>query len=119
MLPPLLLVGLGGMLGSMLRYLVGQWLRSAALPYGTLVVNLSGSLLIGFLMAKYGRQLMGEDWRIFLVAGFCGGFTTLSALSWESLQFIQQGKYGIFVGYALITVLGGLLMAALGYNIAK
>jgi CrcB protein len=54
-----------------------------------------------------------------LVTGICGGFTTLSALSWENLQLLQEGKYGLLIGYSLITVIGGLACVAIGYYISK
>jgi len=119
MFQSVILVGLGGMIGSMARYLVGYLFKTHSLPFGTLLVNLTGSLLIGFLMAKFAKQGIQEEWRLLLVVGLCGGFTTLSALSWENLQFLQSGKYALFAGYALITVLGGLLLAAGGYYLGK
>lgn len=119
MLQSLVLVGLGGMLGSMARYLAGYFIKSLGFPFSTLIVNLSGSLLIGWLMAKWGRELLGEDGRLFLVVGLCGGFTTLSALSWENWQFLQAGKYLHCLGYSILTVLGGLMLTALGYYWGK
>lgn len=115
----MLLVGAGGMIGSMVRFLVGYLFKANSFPLGTLLVNLSGSLLIGFLMAKYGKQVLQEDGRLLLVVGMCGGFTTLSAVSWENLQFLQSGKYALFAGYTLLTVIGGLLLAAAGYHLGK
>lgn len=114
-----LIVGLGGMFGSMARYLIGYIFRSSSFPIATLLVNFSGSLLIGFLMAKHGKQLFQEDWRLFLVVGFCGGFTTLSALSFENLQYLQSGKYFLLAAYSLLTVVGGLILAVGGYYLGK
>ena len=119
MFQSMLLVGAGGMIGSMARFLVGYFFKANSFPLGTLLVNLSGSLLIGFLMAKYGKQVLQEDGRLLLVVGMCGGFTTLSAVSWENLQFLQSGKYALFAGYTLLTVIGGLLLAAAGYHLGK
>lgn len=119
MLQSLILVGLGGMIGSIARFLIGNILKSNSLPYGTLLVNLTGSLLIGFLMAKFGKQALQEEWRLLLVVGVCGGFTTLSALSWENLQLLQSGKYALFAGYSLLTLIGGLVLTAGGYYLGK
>jgi CrcB protein len=119
MFQSLMLVGLGGMIGSMARYLVGILFKTHSLPFGTLVVNLTGSLLIGFLMAKFGKQGLQEEGRLLLVVGLCGGFTTLSALSWENLQFLQSGKYVLFAGYSLLTVIGGMILTAGGYYLGK
>lgn len=119
MFQSLIWVGLGGMLGSMARFLAGQMIKVNGFPLSTLLVNLIGSLLIGWLMARAGREMLTNDARLLLVVGLCGGFTTLSALSWENLQFLQAGKYLYCLGYTLATVAGGLLLTALGYYWGK
>ncbi len=119
LLKQIFLAGLGGMIGSILRFLVGITFRSSLFPLSTILVNLSGSLLIGLFMGWYTRNAIGGDGKILLVTGICGGFTTLSALSWENWQLLQEGKYGILIGYSLITVIGGLACVALGYYLSK
>ena len=119
LLKQIFLAGLGGMIGSILRFLVGITFRSSLFPLSTLLVNLSGSLLIGLFMGWYTRNAISGDAKILLVTGICGGFTTLSALSWENLQLLQEGKYGLLIGYSLITVIGGLACVAIGYFISK
>jgi len=118
-LKQLLWVGLGGMIGTILRFLVGTVIRNTQFPLATLVVNLSGSFLIGLFMGWYLRQAIGSDGKLLLVTGICGGFTTLSALSWENWQLLQDGKYGLLIGYSLITVIGGVGCVALGYFFSK
>ena len=119
LLKQLLLAGLGGTIGSILRFLAGIAFRSALFPFSTLLVNLSGSFLIGLFMGWYTRNAISGDAKILLVTGICGGFTTLSALSWENLQLLQEGKYGLLIGYSLITVIGGLACVAIGYYFTK
>jgi CrcB protein len=90
-----LLVGLGGLVGSVARYWVHRWLHSAfgaSFPIGTLAVNVAGSFLIGFLLGPSpDRALVGPTARLLLVVGFCGGFTTMSAFSWETLALAAGG----------------------------
>jgi CrcB protein len=106
----LLIVALGGGVGSAARFLVGQWAARtgslAGIPLGTLLVNVSGSLLIG-LLAGYadGRSGLSADLRLLLMVGVLGGFTTFSALSLETLLLIRGGQ----IGTALLSV--GLQLA--------
>lgn len=115
----LLWVGLGGMMGTMLRFLAGVFIRTTQFPLATLLVNLSGSFLIGLFMGWYFRQAIGNDGKLLLVTGICGGFTTLSALSWENWQLLQEGKFGLLIVYSLITLIGGVGCVALGYYFSK
>lgn len=91
-----LLVALGGALGTIARYLVGFWAApiSQALPWGTILINVTGSFLIGFigtLTLAGGRYPVPETLRLFLMVGFCGGFTTFSAFSLQSFDLIRSG----------------------------
>jgi len=114
MLKSLVLVFVGGGLGSVLRSLVGRLFSFIAFPIGTLLVNILGSLLIGFLYALFSRQIIGEDYRLLLAVGFCGGFTTFSTFSNENLHFIRNGQWGIFTLYAVGSLLVCLLSVWLG-----
>ena len=115
MIKSVLLVGLGGMIGSIGRYLFSLWLIRPAdhIPAGTLLVNLLGSLLIGFLIAFCARQ--SDTWRLLLITGFCGGFTTFSTFSLENLKMLQLGNISLFAQYTLISLIGGLGCAYIGY----
>jgi fluoride exporter len=94
----LLLVAAGGAIGAALRYLVATavlgWL-GPAFPWGTLIVNFSGSFLIGLVQSMAAEGLvLGEDTRLFLTSGVLGGFTTYSAFSYESVRLMESGAWG-------------------------
>ncbi len=111
-----LAVGLGGALGSMARFgmqtLFRVWLGSL-FPWGTLVVNLLGSLLIGLCAAFAERRLPGL--RPWMMTGFIGGFTTFSAFSLENAYLIRNGQPLAFMLNVLVSVAGGVLLAFGGY----
>ncbi|NCI46041.1 fluoride efflux transporter CrcB [Sediminibacterium soli] len=113
------MVGLGGMIGSILRYLTGVAIRHGAFPYATLMVNLLGSLVIGSVMGYAAKTEGFGDWRLFLATGICGGFTTFSAFAWENWQFLQQQRYQAFVLYTGGSIVLGLLCVAIGYWLTK
>jgi CrcB protein len=120
MLKNLLLVGLGGAAGSILRSLAAIWIKNNHFPLATLLVNIIGSFIIGLVIATSLRNpSFDANWRLFLATGICGGFTTFSAFSAENLQLIQQGRMGLFVLYAVGSVLLGLGAAWLGFSLAK
>jgi CrcB protein len=116
----LLLVGVGGALGSMARYLIGAWAAAAwspPVPLGTAIVNLAGSWFIALVMELSLRTgLVSPDLRIFLVTGVAGGFTTYSAFNQEALQLLEQRSYllaGAYVsGMVLLCLVAGLLGVA-------
>ena len=118
----ILWVGMGGFLGSVLRYLVGGWvhrgLNSPWFPYGTLVVNLTGCLLIGLLAGlTESHQVINPEGRLFLFIGLLGGFTTFSTFAYETSTFLEDGQIvaaslnvGVQVIFGLVSVwLGGLI----------
>jgi CrcB protein len=113
----LLAVMLGGSLGCALRYLAGLRFNAAFpnLPPGTLLVNLLGGLIIGIAVAFFAKMpAIDPAWRLLVITGFCGGFTTFSAFSAEVVLMLQDGR----VGWAALTVtthlFGSLLMTFLG-----
>ena len=112
----ILWVGVGGAIGSMLRYFLQRQLN-ADFPLGTLSVNILGCLLIGILWALVVRNQLNESWRLALMAGFCGGFTTFSSFTLESLQLLQQNRYLFFTVYTIGNVVIGLLATFAGYKI--
>lgn len=120
MIKNFLLVGLGGALGSMMRYAFSNWFKLATFPLATFLVNVIGCFIIG---AVFGYALRNEDfaadWRLFLVTGICGGFTTYSAFSVEMLTLLQQNRIGTFAVYLLATIILGLLATWLGYILMK
>ncbi|MCH7606569.1 MAG: fluoride efflux transporter CrcB [Chloroflexi bacterium] len=91
-----LLVGVGGLIGSMMRYLVGVWVQSmfgsSWIPYGTLTVNVVGCFLIGLIVGwAETRQFLGEGTRALVVVGLLGGFTTFSAFGYETIAMAREG----------------------------
>ncbi len=121
MVKNLILVFIGGGIGSMLRFLISKINYSNLnFPMGTLFVNLLGSFLIGLIIG-YGlkNNNLNNPEFIFLITGFCGGFTTFSAFSAESLQMLNSGSYNYFFIYSSITIIGGILIAFIGYSLTK
>ncbi len=108
-----LLVGCGGFLGSIARYLVGgavhQLASGPVFPYGTLVVNLTGCLAIGVLGAlAEARGILSPEARVFLLIGILGGFTTFSSFGYETLQLLRDGEAFPALANVLLQVVLGL-----------
>lgn len=118
-----LLIFLGGGLGSTLRYLMAGWVHTRAtgpLPLGTMTVNLLGCLAIGLLNGAFmGSGLnVRPEYHAALTLGVLGGFTTFSALGWETFSLLERGAIAPAVVYAGITFAGGLLAVWIGTRIA-
>ncbi|HVU99327.1 MAG TPA: fluoride efflux transporter CrcB [Puia sp.] len=117
----LFIIGLGGALGSIGRYLVQMALGryvTLTFPLGTLVVNITGCFLIGLLYGLAERHAwMSIEWRLFLITGICGGYTTFSTYSYESITLLKHGNYSYLIFYITSSVIFGLL-ATLGGMLA-
>lgn len=119
----ILLVGLGGFMGSILRYLmsgyVQQWMKSVDFPYGTLAVNLIGCLVIGFLsqLAEARGVFMAES-RAFVFIGVLGGFTTFSTFSNETMNLLRDGERLLAVVNIAAHLVPGLIAVWLGRVLA-
>ncbi len=107
------LVGVGGCLGSILRFWLGTYIggkMGTRFPYGTLVVNITGSFLVGFFLAVLtARTQWSPNWRYLIPIGFIGGFTTFSAFEFETLRTIQDGQIGLGLLYVAVSVIVGLV----------
>jgi len=111
---PVVIVALGGALGAVGRYLIGEWLSTDEFPWGTLLVNLLGSLLLGILTGVIAVELISEDAALLLGTGVLGAFTTMSAFSVETVK-LSGGDNTAMLGYVLTTVILCPLLAALGW----
>ena len=111
-------IGIGGALGANARYLVGRLAVErfgGGFPYGTLVVNLTGCLLIGVAMAVLSeRGITNQTWRLLLVVGILGGYTTFSSFAYESVTLLEQGRIARLATYLLLSNAGGLAACAAG-----
>lgn len=117
----ILLVGLGGSIGSMLRYISYLLIGSAKpFPLATLLINIAGSLIIGLVIGySFKSQSFATNWKLFLATGICGGFTTFSSFSLENMQLLQNGRIVSFALYTLLSLLLGLAAVFIGYKIAS
>lgn len=119
----ILLVGIGGMFGSIARYLSSAYFLTAypssKFPLGTFFVNLLGCLLIGILAGATEKSFqLSSEIRLAGIAGFLGGFTTFSAFGIETLALIKEGSIFLAAVYVLGSVLVGVVLAYLGLKIA-
>lgn len=118
----LLLVMLGGALGSGARHLIGRAMLAVAgprFPFGTLTVNLVGGLLMGALVGALARIGGSEDWRLFVGVGLLGGFTTFSAFSLDAVTMIERGAPGLALGYVLVSVVGSIAALFAGLAVVR
>lgn len=116
-----LIVALCGGLGACLRFvldaLIKRWLP-APLPWGTILVNLSGSFALGALTGLMAQQLLSTQWLAAIGSGLLGGYTTFSAASFETVRLLQAGRLAASLANALGTLAGAVLAALLGYHVA-
>jgi fluoride exporter len=119
----LIFIAVGSAFGGVLRFLISKWMTTAmtsAFPYGTLVVNLAGCFLIGLFYGIGVKHLTSSPTLLlFLTTGFCGGFTTFSAFGYENLQLLKNGAFGLAAVYIAVSVIGGLALTFLGFQIIK
>lgn len=121
------MVGLGGALGALLRYGLGGWVQSqaalhatAVFPWGTLAVNALGSLIIGGVMQlSTERALVSPEARLLLTTGFCGGLTTFSTFSLETLMLLRDQQWSWAAGNAVLNVALCLVATYFGFVLAR
>jgi CrcB protein len=123
MIKTLLLIGTGGFLGSISRFLASRFVQNnlhSAFPFGTFFVNISGCLLIGLIYGFSERSsLLTSEWKMFLTVGFCGGFTTFSTFANENLALLRDGNFFHFIIYTGLSVFLGIAATFLGVIITK
>jgi CrcB protein len=123
MIKTLLLVGTGGFLGSISRFLASRFMQvnfPTAFPLGTFFVNILGCFLIGLIYGISERgSLLTPGWKMFLAVGFCGGFTTFSTFANENLALLRDGEFYYFFLYTGLSVFLGIAATFLGVLITK
>jgi CrcB protein len=119
----LVLIFMGSGLGGVLRYGLSGWVQrlgNGTFPLGTLAVNVAGCLAIGFLSAAFsGRLWIREEFRIALIIGVLGGFTTFSAFGIETFAFLNDGQLARAAVNVLVSVAAGLSAVWIGYRLAE
>jgi len=118
-----LMIAIGGALGSMARYAAVGYLTpllNYRFPFGTFIVNISGSFLIGVAyVVIVEKQIIPSEWRLFFITGILGGYTTFSSFSLEVLQAFEAGHPGTALSYAASSVVLGLVFAYVGMQLTQ
>lgn len=118
----ILFVGAGSFIGGICRYLASTLVQSKShsdFPYGTLLVNLTGCFIIGLLFGIFEKTPLNPEWRLFLVTGILGGYTTFSAFSLETYHLIKSGHAGMALLYVAISVIAGVVLTFSGAWLIK
>jgi CrcB protein len=116
----MVLLFIGGGLGTLARYWLGKWINeqpwAQGFPYGTFVINVSGSFILGAAAVVILERLPPEhqNWYLLIGTGFCGGYTTFSTFEWETFNLVRDGSWGA----ALANVFGSVLAGFLGVLLA-
>jgi CrcB protein len=121
----ILWISIGAIVGANLRYFVGQSvakLLASSLPYGTLLINLTGSFILGFFLVWTGERVLADPrWRLLIAIGFCGGYTTFSSFAYETFALFEQGRFAAsalnVVASNALCLIGVALGAALARSI--
>jgi CrcB protein len=118
-----LVIGIGGVLGANARYLVTGWAANkfgTVFPYGTFIINMSGAIVLGFLMAFFqDRAFIHPNYRLFFATGFCGAYTTFSTFTYESLVLIQNGSFLLAFSNLFGSLVVGMIGVFLGFVLGR
>ncbi|MBK8500598.1 MAG: CrcB family protein [Flavobacteriales bacterium] len=112
---PWIAVFLGGGAGSVVRFAISRGILSIAtqtiFPWATLLSNMLATALLGWLVLRFGTAQLGrEGWHVLLAIGFCGGFSTFSAFSWENYQLLRDGMIGLALANIVVSAGLGILV---------
>lgn len=118
-----LTISLGAIAGANARYFLTRYalkLLGPAFPYGTLIINILGSLVVGFFMIWTTERVLADPrWRLLVVVGFCGAFTTFSSYTFETMAYFEQGQWALMITNILTNNVLCLLFAVAGMAIAR
>ena len=114
-----LMIGIGGGIGAILRYLISAVPMKVSFPVQTFVTNVLGAILIGIVVEVVAGKQVSQNWSLFWRVGICGGFTTFSTFSLETYNLIEKGNTGIALGYAILSVVLSVIGVFAGRGIVK
>ena len=118
-----LVISLGAIVGANARYLISRFAAKAlgpVFPYGTLIINVSGSLIVGFFVIWTTERVLADPrWRLLIVVGFCGAFTTFSSYAFETMAYFEQGQWMLMITNVLTNNLLCLAGALAGMALAR
>ena len=123
MVKSMLYAGFGGFIGTVLRFLVSKYFQinfDTVFPWGTLIINIAGSFLIGIFLGIFEKGfMMSSEWRLFFTVGICGGFTTFSTFSNDSFMLLQNKEILKFSLYAGMSFVFGIVSVLIGKNLIE
>lgn len=123
MIKNILITGTGGFIGSVARYFfsgLNMNIDYFSIPFGTLLVNITGSFIIGFLTGISERStILTTEWRLFLMVGLCGGFTTFSSFTNENLMLLHNGQFLSILLYTGLSIFLGFIAVFFGYALTN
>ena len=112
-------VAAGGAIGAAMRYLVGEWLGNDGFPYGTMTVNLLGSLVLGVVTVGIAQHVISENLAFVFATGFLGAFTTMSAYSVETIAMFDRGDSTLAFSYIGLTMVLCPILAFIGWKVGE
>lgn len=116
MITQIILVAVGGGLGSVCRFLISLLMPKSTFPLATFAVNILGCFLVGLLSAYFNSHAnLSPNMKLLLIMGFCGGFTTFSTFAFEKVSMLQNGNHALFFVYVFSSIILGILAVFLGF----